>query len=220
MKKWKPLLWGFIISVPVYIIDAVIWFKTGVREYEIDGVSLIFPVDSTGITVYWLKFPIEFMMDISYSVLAFSWVWICFENWQERKIKEVVQWTSFLFSGWLLIPFISNIVKINDSSIRTVRYMENLIWVQILSVIIGYFVLIIFKYDLKTLLYVFWIGCMLAFMMEFSLWINGIRPMSIDVLIFDTLILTNSGVPYLYLLWDKIFPVLKRIIISRKAILV
>jgi hypothetical protein len=52
------------------------------------------------------------------------------------------------------------------------------------------------RYKLTTVLYVFWIGCILTFMMESALLLTGIRPSGLQVLAYETLILTNQGVPY------------------------
>jgi len=87
--------------------------------------------------------------------------------------------------------------------------MESQVWVQILVVIVGYIALLVLKYDLRTILYVFWIGCMLAFMMEFSLLVSRIRPMDPRLLAYETLILTNQGIPYVYIIWSKILPRLR-----------
>lgn len=88
--------------------------------------------------------------------------------------------------------------------------MESQVWLQILVVIAGYVLLVALRYDWKTILYVFGIGCLLSFMIEFSLFISGIRPPSIPVLVYETLILTNQGVPYVFVIWDRILPLLAK----------
>ena len=200
-KRVVPLKAGLICAVLIYIIDGIIWTATGVREY--------------GISAPWMKHVVDFMMDVSYGIVAFSWVWIAFES---KSARDVFLWTAMLFAGWLLVPFASTLVDLYDAPITTVRHMESQVWVQILVVIAGYATLVALKYDLKTLLYVFWIGCMLTFMMEFSLFISKIRPPNVKVLIYETLILTNQGIPYVYVIWDRILPVLrKRIEVRRTA---
>jgi hypothetical protein len=47
-------------------------------------------------------------------------------------------------------------------------------------------------------------------MMEFSLLVTGVRPPKVDVLVYETLILTNQGIPYLYVIREKILPWLVR----------
>ena len=45
--------------------------------------------------------------------------------------------------------------------------------------------------------------------MEFPLLISGIRPTGILYLIYDTILMFNQGVPYLYIAYDKVLPWLR-----------
>lgn len=199
-KRFGPLKAGLVCAAIVYVIDGVIWTASGVREY--------------GIPAPWIKYPVDFMMDVSYGIIAFSWVWIAFER---ESARDVVFWTILLFAGWLLIPFASRWISLVDDPITTVRHMSSRVWVHISVVIGGYLALIALGYDLKTLLYVFWVGCMLAFMMEFALLVSGIRSTNIALLVYETLILTNQGIPYLYVIRDRIVPLLCERVAARKA---
>lgn len=190
-KRFSALKVGGLCSIAMYIIDGIIWHATRVREYVISAP--------------WIKHPTDFMMDISYGIVAFSWVWIAFER---RSLQDILFWTTLLFGGWLLVPFASRLFPIRDEPITTIRHMQSQVWVQIAVVAIGYALLFALKYDLKTVLYTFWLGCMLAFMMEFSLFVSKIRPTDVRVLVYETLILTNQGIPYLWVVKDKILPVL------------
>ncbi|MFX1354908.1 MAG: hypothetical protein ACFFGP_13190, partial [Promethearchaeota archaeon] len=66
--------------------------------------------------------------------------------------------------------------------------------------------------DLKVISYIFLLGCLGSFFMEFPLLITGIRSSGIIFLLFETIILFNQGAPYLYLLLDKIFPLIGKTI--------
>ncbi|MBN1642328.1 MAG: hypothetical protein JXA09_13920 [Anaerolineae bacterium] len=188
-KRFAALRAGLISAALMYVIDGVIWTATGVREY--------------GISARWIKHPTDFMMSISYGIVAFSWVWIAFER---ESWRDVALWTAVLFLGWLLVPVASWLVGLCDEPIMTVRHMQSQVWAQIAAVVAGYVLLLVLGYDLRTILYVFAIGCGLTFMMEFSLLVTGIRPYKIDVFVYETLILTNQGIPYLYVIRDKILP--------------
>lgn len=188
-KSWFPLAVSSVCGIIVYIIDGVIWWHTGIREITLSP----FPL-----------FIIFFMLDISYCIVAFSWMIIMLEKREHR-----VTWTIFLFGGSLLVPIISNLIPLNDVEITTVRYMADIRWLEITAATTGYILLIALKYDYKTILYVFGVGCMQGFTMEFCLWITGIRPSGLDLLIFDTLVLMNQGVPYIYVFLDKILPQIK-----------
>jgi hypothetical protein len=199
-KRFGPLKAGLILAVIVYLIDAIIWTRTGVREY--------------GIPAPWFKHPVDFMMDVSYGIVAFSWVWIAFER---RSFRDVAFWTILLFVGWLILPFASRWISLVDIPIMTNRHMSSRVWLHVTVVVVGYVALIVLGYDWKTILYVFWAGCMLAFAMEFPLFVSGIRPTGVTFLIYETLILTNLGVPYLYIIETKILPLLSRRLAARKA---
>jgi hypothetical protein len=192
-KRVAALKAGLISAALMYIIDGVIWTATGVREYVI--------------AAPWIKHPVDFMMSISYGIVAFSWVWIAFDR---QSWQDVALWTALLFAGWLLVPFFSQLVSLSDEPVMTVRHMQSQVWAQIVAVVAGYVLLVALGYDLKTILYVFAIGCGLTFMMEVSLLVTGIRPFQIDVLVYETLILTNQGIPYVFVFREKILPRLVR----------
>jgi hypothetical protein len=199
-KRFRPLKAGLILAIIIYLIDAIIWTRMGVREY--------------GLPAPWFKYPVDFMMDVSYSIIAWSWLWIVFER---RSFRDVALWTVLLFAGWLILPFVSRWIPLSDLPIMTNRHMSSRVWLHVTVVVIGYVALFLLGYDWKTILYVFWAGCMLAFAMEFSLYISGIRPTDVTFLVYETLILTNLGVPYLFIIDDKILPLLSRRLAVRKA---
>lgn len=198
-KKKIPLIVGFLCGIMFLIIDGIIWWNTGVRE--------IFPAN--------LKVAVDFMMDFSYGVLAFSWVMIMFEK---NNLKEIIFWTAFLYGGWFMIAALSQILPLNDLEITTIRHMKHLRIVEISVVILGYLLLMFLRYNYKTILYIFWVGTMLSFMMESYLLFTGIRTSGWELLLYDSLILTNQGIPYLYVIFDKILPKLKKLISNRNKI--
>lgn len=198
-KKEIPLIVGLLCGLLFLIIDGIVWWNTGIRE--------ISPPD--------LKIAVDFMMDFSYGLLAFSWVMIMFEK---ENMKEVLLWTFFLYGGWLVIAGLSQILPLNDTEIITIRHMKHLRIVEISTVIIGYLLLLILGYSYKRIIFIFWVGVMLSFMMESYLLFTGIRPSGIDLLVYDSLILTNQGIPYLYIIFDRIIPKMKEKILNRKNI--
>lgn len=218
-KKWNALKAGIVTGFLVYLIDAVIWWNspagnnyspgTYIREYWIGGIQMPHPLAE----YFWLKFGADFMMCISYSIFAFAWLWIMFENIEKRNYKEMFFFTALYFGVWMLIPFLSFLIPINDTIVYTVRHMDALLVVWITNVFIGYiFLTLIYgtnwfgSKDLKVIGYVFVIGCLESFFMEFPLFISGIRPTGILFLLYEVLFLFNQGAPYLYVLYDKILP--------------
>ncbi|MFX1596313.1 MAG: hypothetical protein ACFFBK_09640 [Promethearchaeota archaeon] len=179
------------------MIDGIIWWNMGIRE--------IYPSDT--------KIYVDFMMDFSYGVLAFSWVMIMFER---KSIKEILFWTIFLYVGWISIASLSQIIPLIDLEIITIRHMQSLRIVEIITVICGYLLLIFLGYNYKTIIFIFWTGFMLSFMMESYLLVTRIRPSGFELLIYDSIILTNQGVPYLFVIFDKIIPKVRDFIVKRK----
>ncbi len=189
-KKKIPIYVGFVCGILFLIIDGIIWWNTGIRE-----------IDPSNTKIY-----VDFMMDFSYGLLAFSWVMIMFER---NSIQEILLWTLFLYGGWLLIASLSQILPLIDLEIITIRHMQSLRVVEIATVVCGYLLLIFLRYNYKTILFIFWVGFMLSFMMESYLLLTQIRPSGFELLLYDSFILTNQGIPYLFVIFDKILPKLR-----------
>jgi len=225
-KKWKALKAGVFFSICVYLIDAVFWWNIPagplypgeyIREYWIGGVQMPHPLGEYII----IKFGADFMMTISYSLFAFTWLWIVFENIEKKDLKEVGLYSALYFCFWMLIPLLSLLLPINDTTVYCVRHMDTQISAWIINVIVGYSILMILygtniinKKNRKIILYIFLIGCLESFYMEFPLFVSGIRPNNILFLIFEIFFLFNQGASYLYILWDVIIPILKKKIIK------
>ena len=221
-KKWKPLKFGVVTGLIVYFIDAVVWFNTlanafyppgtYIREYWIGGTYIPRPLGN----YFWPKFGADFMMTLSYAMFAFGWLWIMFENFTKRNFKEITRFTTIFFTSWLIIPFLSFAIPLNDTLVRSVRYMDTQMVVWIINFFVG-FIILYYIYGTnkfgsknpKIVLYVFLVGCTGAFFMEFPLLISGIRPTGVLFLIYDTLLMFNQGAPYLYIAYDKVMPWLK-----------
>jgi len=229
-KKWNPLKFGILISIFIYFIDAVFWWtlpagsnyppETTIREYWIGGVK----VPTSYGNYFWQKFGADFMMIFSYSIFIFPWVWIVFENFVKKNMKEILILTSIFFGAWMLTPILSFLLPIDDTIVETVRYMNTQALVWLINAGMGYLLLIIiygtnlFKSkDIKVIGVVFILGCLGSFFMEFPLFITGIRPTGILFLLYEVMILFNQGAPYLYIIYDKILPFLSEKILKKEA---
>lgn len=228
-KKLKPLKFGIFTGIIVYFIDAVFWWflpagtnyppGTTIREYWIGGVKV--PTSYGG--YFWQKFGADFMMTFSYSMFIFAWIWIMFENYVKRNYKEILFYTTLFFAAWMITPILSSLLPIDDTIVETVRHMDTQMITWFVNASIGYLILIliygtnIFKSkDWNVIIFVFILGCLGSFFMEFPLFITGIRPTGILFLLYELIILFNQGAPYLYILYDKIFPLLNKKILKRK----
>ena len=218
-KKWKPLKFGVFTGFLVYFIDCIVWFNlpagpnystgTYIREYWIGGIYMPRPLGD----YFWLKFGADFMMTFSYAMFAFGWLWIMFENFAKRNLKEILVFTLLIFTFWMLIPLFSLLIPLNNTQVRSIRYMDTQMIAWSINLIAGYvFLSLIYgtkKFGSrkpKTILYVFVVGCIGAFFMELPLLIFGIRPTGILFLLYNVLFMFNQGAPYLYVIYDKILP--------------
>ena len=218
-KKWKPIKFGLFTGFILYFIDAIAWFNlpagsnyptdTFIREYWIGGVYIPRPQGN----FLWLKFGADFMMTFSYAMFAFAWLWIMFDNFFKRNMKEVIIFTLSFFTFWMLLPLLSLVIPLNDTIVVSIRYMDTQMIAWSINLIVGYlFLSLIYgtkKFGSrkpKTILYVFIVGCTGAFFMEFPLLIFGIRPTGVLYLCYDVIFMLNQGTPYLYILYDKVLP--------------
>jgi hypothetical protein len=219
-KKWSAIKFGIFTSIIVYFIDAIMWWNipaganypkgTNIREYWIGGIKV---PQSLG-EFFWWKFGADFMMCFSYAMFAFGWLWIMFEDFSRKKNKKEMGFFTLLFFGsWLAIPFLSIILPLNDISVETVRHTDTQMLVWIINVFIGYSLLIIIygtnRFNCKNfqaVWFVFLVGCLESFFMEFPLFLSRIRSTGLSFLIYEIFFLFNQGAPYLFIMYDKLFP--------------
>lgn len=228
-KKWNPLKFGIFTGIIIYFIDAVFWWflpagsnyppGTTIREYWIGGIKVPTSYES----YFWQKFGADFMMIFSYSMFIFAWIWIMFENYIKRNYKEILFFTGFFFTAWMMTPILSFLLPIDDTLVETVRHMDTQILAWLINASCGYLLLFLIygtnwfnSKDLKVIGFVFILGVLGSFFMEFPLFITRIRPTGIVFLLYELIILFNQGAPYLYILYDKIFPLLNETILKRK----
>lgn len=178
---------GFFIN---FIVDWGIWLHTGIREISL-------PQNFLGLSEFWSTLIFFLWFSLSYGV-EYAYIFIMFD-----KKSNKIGWTALVFIGWILVGLLSQILPINNSSIMTLRHMGSGRFIEIGILIIGYAILFLLKYDWKKIVYLFFVGFMIHFMMEFSLLITGIRPGSLIILIENSLIEFNMGIPFFYILYDK-----------------
>ncbi len=185
-KKKIPLLVFFLGGIFInFLVDWGIWLHTGIREISL-------PFSFTGsVVLFFLWFSLSYGVEYAYVFLMF-----------EKKSKKW-GWTALVFLGWVLVGFLSQFIPLNDSTITLVRHMSDFRLLRVGIVVVGFSLLLFLKYDWKKILYLFLVGFLVHFMMEFSLLLNGIRPGDFIVLLENSLIEFNMGVPFFFLLYDK-----------------
>ena len=196
-RKHTIALWfGLFGALIVFLVDDVLWLRVQQTRF------LEVPFNRDLFLLYF---------SFTYGMIEFSYITAMF---QARSMKTRALWTLFLYGGWMATALISQHAGIDDRTIQTGRDMSNARIIQVALVAGGYLLLLLLKYTwrpMKSLtfprmLYLFLIGILVHFAMEVTLLASGIRPAEnyVHVLLFNSLLEFNMGVPILYILWTAI----------------
>ena len=144
---------------------------------------------------------ILFWMSMSYGITNFAFIWLCL-----RKDKHLKNWLMLIIGWWLMVPLIASLGGPNN--IQTFRTTNQYHSYMAILLVIGYGGLLIYNLLTKKkqiqLLWLNLIGISVQFSWEFALLIHGIRPMngnSISTIIVNSLLETNLGMPYIFLIF-------------------
>lgn len=196
-QKHTTALWfGLFGAMVVFLVDDILWLRIQQTRF------LEVPFNRDLFLLYF---------SFTYGMIEFSYVTVMFGT---KSMKTKALWTLFLYGGWLATALISQHVGIDDRTIDIGRDMSNARIIQIAMVAGGYLLLLVLKYTwrpMKSLtfprmLYLFLVGGLVHFGMEITLLASGIRPAEnyVDVLLFNSLLEFNMGIPILYILWTAI----------------
>ncbi len=224
-KRFSALKAGIVFGLLTYFIDAIVWWNTPagpdypvgtfVREYWIGGAQ----VPHLFGDLFLLKCGADFYMTISYGLFAFTWVWLLFDFWKGQfSRKNLMISTAYWGITWVLTPWLSTWISWNEVVVSTVRHMNSQINIWIVNLFLGFLLLVIVtrsekfgpKESWRKPLDIFLMGMFVSFMMEFPLYISGIRPINGPFIIYETIFLFNQGAPYLWVMSERLFPYLTR----------
>ena len=188
-KKLLPLAAFFVGGLLInFFVDWGIWLHSGIRE-------IVLPHQNpANVILFFLWF------SLSYGV-EYAYVFLMFEN---TPILSKIKWTALVFFGWILTAVLSQNLQLNDAGISTIRHMSDMRLLRLGIVILGFGILFLKKYEWKKILFLFFVGFLIHFMMEFALLVSGIRPGSFWILAENSLIEFNMGVPFFYLIYQKL----------------
>jgi hypothetical protein len=191
LKRRTALLAGLAGGLIYFIVDYGIFFL------------LLKTRTVTGADPFWYLLWLSF----SYGITNFAWIWLMLE-----RDKLAAEWTIMIFSAWLAIGFLSQNFGGGFPVVGSSRGTGTYHGVMALILFAGYFYLAVQNIRSRDLgrekkadlLYLIAIGIGIQLMWEFALLVTGIRPTGIQVLITNSLIETNLGIPYLYLIHRQI----------------
>ena len=191
-KRYFTTLFALFGGVLYFIVDfGYFYLLSHSRQIMIDDVIQNDLV--TGLILFW--------MSMSYGITNFAFIWLCL-----RKDKHLKNWLMLIIGWWLMVPLIASLGGPNN--IQTFRTTNQYHSYMAILLVIGYGGLLIYNLLTKKkqiqLLWLNLIGISVQFSWEFSLLIHGIRPMngnSISTIIVNSLLETNLGMPYIFLIF-------------------
>jgi hypothetical protein len=150
--------------------------------------------------------PLWFLLwlSVSYGFTNFAWIWILLD-----KDSNKTEWSLFTIVGWVAVALLSQNFGTDFPVISIYRGTGGYHGIMALMLAVGYIYLIIQNFRnipsaRVNLLRLLAIGIGVQFSWELVLLLTGIRPIGILPLIIDSLIETNMGMPYLYLIHKHI----------------
>ena len=190
-KKFITLFWSLFGGILYYIVDyGYFYLISGSRVVTVGGVST---EAYTALVLLW--------MSLSYGITNFAFIWLCLKR--DKYLKEYL---ILIVGWWLVAPSISFFG--GENNIQTFRTTTQYHGAMAIILVVGYLGLIIYnimnKKRIVNILLLNLIGISVQFCWEFALLVNQIRPMnesSIMTLLINSIIETNLGLPYMYLIY-------------------
>lgn len=188
-KRYMALIVGIIGGIIYFAVDyGIFYMLLGTREVIGANTLLI---------LLWLS--------ISYGFTNFAWIWL----WLDRD-RHTLEWSLLFIMGWLATALLSQNFGDNFLSISIQRGTTSYHGVMALLMLTGYLILIIKNIMTQerskkiNILWILSIGILVQFSWEAILLISGIRTMGIMPLIVNSLLETNMGLPFLFLIHKAI----------------
>jgi hypothetical protein len=186
-KKYQALIVGLVAGIVYMIVDyGIFYLALGTRTV-------------TGADPFWLLL----WLSMSYGLTNFAWIWLLFDrdgHWKE--------WSVLVIAGWLAVAFLSQNFGVGTGTVTTFRGTGAYHGVMALILFIGYGILIVANLTAKkrgtrpvNLLWLIAIGIGIQLAWEGVLLVSGIRPFSPNAIIVNSLIETNLGMPYAWLIY-------------------
>ena len=182
-KKYQAIIAGIAGGIIYFLVDyGIFYLILNTRVVE-------------GANVMWLLL----WLSISYGFTNFVWIWL----WLDRD-GHALGWSALIISGWLAVAFLSQNFGNSFGEITIYRGTGSYHGVMALLLVIGYGILLIKNLRSKekriNIAWILAIGILVQFSWESVLLISGIREMSVLPLIVNSLIETNMGLPFIFLI--------------------
>ena len=186
-KKHLAVLVGLLGGVLYFLVDYGVFFLA-LRTREVTGADPF-------LLLLWLS--------VSYGFTNMAWAWLLLD-----RDGRGVEWSLLVICGWLAIAFMSATFGAGFPVIRIQRGTGAYHGVMALILAAGYGALIVRnlavpgpRVDLLRLLA---IGVGIQAAWELVLLLSGIRPPSLVPFVVNSLLETNLGMPYLFLIHEAL----------------
>ena len=189
-KRRLALLAGLAAGVIYFLVDyGIFYLVLGTRVVQ-------------GADPFWLLLWLSF----SYGLTNLAWIWLLLD-----RDGYAIEWSLLTISGWVGVALLSQNFGVHFAQISIQRGTNSYHGIMALILIAGYLYLIIRNLRAKdtgaervNLLWLLVIGIGVQLSWELVLLISGIRPTSFFPLFVNSLIETNLGMPYFYLIHEKV----------------
>jgi hypothetical protein len=183
-KRYLALIAGLAGAILYFIVDyGVFYLALGTRTIS-------------GANPFWLLL----WLSASYGFTNMAWIWLLLD-----RDGNAVEWSALPIIGWIAVALLSQNLGANLPLITIERGTTGYHGVMALLLAIGYLYLIWRNLGATpghrvNILRLLAIGLGVQFSWELVLLLTGIRPAGIVPLLLNSLIETNMGMPYLYLI--------------------
>lgn len=193
-KNYATFIYGLIGGVLYFIVDyGIFYLALNARVI-------------TSTSVFWGNYAIFlFWLSMSYGFTNFVMIWLWF-----KKDKHLKEWIAFIIIAWIGLGIAGKEmgVKFNFAEVSISRTTIGYHWFMALFLVVSYSIVIIRNILINdkprvNILWLLAIGVLVQLGWEFALYISGIRQGGIEVLIVNSLIETNMGIPAMYLIYLK-----------------
>lgn len=204
-KKYVTGIFSLIGGVLYFLVDFLIFYlATKSRSIFFYSSSIEIQTADAFITAMILLW-----MSLSYGIMDFAFIWLWLSN-----DKKALQYSFMIVIWWICCPLIASFINNlspNMIYIMTTRSTGKYHGVMGIIMVVGYFILLIkdiLGKEKVPIIKLFVIGFMAQFLWEFILFIFNIRSQNyeddfvriISTMLQDSLVETNLGMPYLYLI--------------------
>jgi hypothetical protein len=186
-KKYLALIAGIAGAIIYFICDYGIFYLF-LRTRVVNGADPF-------LFLLWLS--------ISYGLTNFAWIWLLLD-----KDKHAIEWSALIIIAWIAEAALSQNYGSGFSQISIQRGTSyHGIFAALLAIGYGWLIVENFRHKEKriNILRLLAIGVGIQFSWELVLLLFGIRPAGIMPLIIDSLVETNFGLPFLFMIHKVVF---------------